>query len=360
MNTNLFTDLYDVKERMFHKRSREEEIMLLRDEVETCIEKQKPTSHLPYLMFKMTNRCNSDCEYCPHAISRMRGQEIRDIPIDIIMKSIDEAAQLHCTAITINGGEPLTRPEIYDIIDRIIGHEIVPVLMTNGLLLPEMWDKLGEAGLRYVIVSFDSLNKEVYEKQRGCSYERALAGIDAAVKMKEKYGAEVHVSAVLTKDNQDDFIQLVKYMTERGIKCHISPFHNYLQLEEQISITERKKIEELVETLLQMKKEGFLIASSTGFIRHLVSFFCDGKNVPDGYPCKIGYTNLFIDAYMNVRPCWSEAIGPVGKLGEDSLVDIWNSAKMQDCRNRMLDCQCEGCWYMCTGEVTMMLDHQLG
>ena len=178
--------------------------------------------------------------------------------------------------------------------------------------------------------------------------------------MKEKYGAEVHVSAVLTKDNQDDFIQLVKYMTERGIKCHISPFHNYLQLEEQISITERKKIEELVETLLQMKKEGFLIASSTGFIRHLVSFFCDGKNVPDGYPCKIGYTNLFIDAYMNVRPCWSEAIGPVGKLGEDSLVDIWNSAKMQDCRNRMLDCQCEGCWYMCTGEVTMMLDHQLG
>lgn len=359
MNGNLFSDLYRVKENMFGKDTAEHEIAALRRQVGESIESGEP-GPLHYLMFKLTNRCNSDCEYCPHALSRMKGKEKSDIPLDIILKTIREADELGATAIAVNGGEPLTRPDILLIIKTIIDNGIVPVLMTNGLLLPEMWRELGELGLKYVIISFDSIIKEVYEKQRGCSFEKALAGIDAAVKMRETFeNMEIHVSSVLTKQNQDDFIQLVKFMTERGIKIHISPFHDYLQLNEKISITERESIEQLVETLLSMKREGYLIASSAGFIRHLVDFFCGGANVPADYKCKIGYTNLFIDAQMNVRPCWSEYIGPVGVLGKDSLKEIWYSERMQVLRGKMLECRCEGCWYMCTGEVTMLLDNML-
>lgn len=360
MSGNLFTDLYDVKENMFQGAIAADEIASLREQVAACIDGHCKPDNLHYLMFKMTNRCNSDCEYCPHAISRTQNEVKNDISKEIILKTIHEAAKLGTTAISVNGGEPLTRPDIYEIIQTIIDEGIVPVLMTNGLLLPAMWDRLGSMGLKYIIISFDSLSKEIYEKQRGCSFEKALAGIDAAVKMMEKYSdVEVHVSAVLTKDNQDNFIHLVEYMTERGIKIHISPFHNYLQLKEELSISERDKIEALVDRLLKMKSEGYLIASSSGFIKHLTAFFCEGKNVPDDYLCKIGYTNLFIDAHMNVRPCWSEVIGPVGVLGQNSLIDIWNSDQMQKCREKMLHCACEGCWYMCTGEVTMLLDDML-
>lgn len=360
MSGNLFTDLYVVKENMFHKATAENEINALRNQVSDCIENDKKPNKLHYLMFKMTNRCNSDCEYCPHAISRTKNEVKNDIPKDIILKTIHEAGQLGTTAISVNGGEPLTRPDIYEIIQAIIDEGIVPVLMTNGLLLPAMWDKLGAMGLKYVIISFDSMIKEVYEKQRGCSFEKALEGIEAAVKMMEKYdNMEVHVSSVLTRDNQEDFINLVEYMTSKGIKIHISPFHNYLQLKEEISISERDKIEALVSRLLKMKEDGYLIASSSGFIKHLTEFFAEGKNVPDNYLCKIGYTNLFVDAHMNVRPCWSEAIGPVGVLGENSLQEIWKSERMQECRRKMLKCACEGCWYMCTGEVTMLLDDLL-
>lgn len=356
MSGNLFTDLYQVKQTMFGKNSAEE-ITALRREVSEAIRISSRPERLHYLMFKMTNRCNSDCEYCPHAISRA-GREVKnDIPKELILQTIHEAGQLGATAISVNGGEPLVRPDICEIISAIIHEGIVPVLMTNGLLLPKMWRQLGELGLKYVIISFDSLIKEVYEKQRGCSFEQALAGIEAAAEMMRIFAkVEVHVSAVLTRDNQDDFIHLINFMSERGIKIHISPFHNYLQLEEEISITERDKISWLVDTLLEMKRSGSLIASSAGFIQHLTEFFCGGKTVPEGYRCKIGYTNLFVDAHMNVRPCWSEAIGPVGVLGRDSLTNIWNSARMQDCRQKMLECRCEGCWYMCTGEVSMLLD----
>ena len=357
MSGNLFTDLYQVKASMFGGQSGAEEVAALRQEVLGTIAADGKPEKLRYLMFKMTNRCNSDCEYCPHAIRRTGNEIKNDISKEIILQTIQEAAQLGADAISVNGGEPLVRSDILEIIQAIINAGIVPVLMTNGLLLPKMWRQLGESGLKYVIISFDSLVKEVYEKQRGCSFEQALAGIDAAVQMQKTFpNVEVHVSSVLTRDNQDDFIQLVKFMSDRGIKIHISPFHNYLQLEEEISITKREEIETLVEKLLEMKRNGYLIASSAGFIRHLTEFFCGGKTVPDGYQCKIGYTNLFVDAHQNVRPCWSEAIGPVGVLGQDSLVDIWNSPLMQACRKKMLACRCEGCWYMCTGEVTMLLD----
>lgn len=360
MAGNLFTDLYNVKQNMFHSDSEEKEISELRKDVARCIDTHHKPNRLRYLMFKMTNRCNSDCEYCPHAISRIQNEVKNDISKEIIIQTIHEAAQLGVEAISVNGGEPLTRPDIYEIIKTIIDNGIVPVLMTNGLLLPSMWDKLGALGLKYVIISFDSLIKEVYEKQRGCSFEKAMEGIEAAVRMKNKYpNIEVHVSSVLTKDNVDDFIDLIKFMTSKGIKVQISPFHNYLKIDKEISIKERDKIESLVATLLKMKEEGYLIASSTGFIKHLTAFFIEGKIIPDNYICKIGYTNLFIDAHMNVRPCWSESIGAVGVLGENSLAEIWNSNQMQICREKMLRSACEGCWYMCTGEVTMMLDNLL-
>ena len=62
MSGNLFSDLYVVKETMFHQASAEEEISALRNEVEADIAADRCPEKLRYLMFKMTNRCNSDCE----------------------------------------------------------------------------------------------------------------------------------------------------------------------------------------------------------------------------------------------------------------------------------------------------------
>lgn len=360
MPGNLFTDLYSVKENMYHIMPANDEVIELRNQIKQDIKADLQPEKLHYLLFKMTNRCNSNCKYCPQAISRMQDIDKFDVPLHLVKKTIREAAELGATAVAINGGEPLVRGDVNEIISEIVDNKMVPVLMTNGLLLPQMWEQIGDLGLRYVIISFDSIIKDIYEDQRGCSFERAMNGIEAALKLKEKYkDTEVHVSSVLTKNNHEDFINLVKFMSDKGIKIHISPLHDYLNIGGGLNKIDRGKMEKLVDTLLRMKSEGYLIASASGFIKHLVDFFCEGKLMPDNYECKVGYTNLFIDALMNVRPCWDDSMGVVGKLGEQSLKDIWHSEKMQSCRKRMLQCQCDGCWYMCTGEVTMMLDDML-
>ena len=260
-------------------------------------------------------------------------------------------------AVILSGGEPLLRREIYGSISYLCEKKIVPVLLTNGTLLPDTWEKLGEAGLRYVIISIDSVDPEIYEKHRGISFRKAEAGIDAAIRMMERFpGTEVHVSAVLERDNFRGFSQLVKYMNDRNIKVQISPLHDFFRIDTTVLPEERRTVTEFTEKVLAYKQQGGLISSSEGFIRHLPEFFCEGHYLPKDFVCKVGYNSLFIDALLNVKCCWDQAFEPLGNIREHSIRDIWYGEKMQEYRKRMLSCKCSGCWYMCTAENTLILD----
>lgn len=356
MDSNLFTDIYRVREVLYGENF-EASTKSLACEVQENIARQRAPEKIRYLLLKTTNRCNSDCEYCSHAVNRIPQELKCDIPFEIIEKTIKEAAEMGVDAISISGGEPLIRSDIIDIVKKTVDCKIIPVLLTNGLLLEKKWDQLGHAGLRYIIISIDSVDKEIYEKQRGAKFSQAVAGIDAALKMRDKYGnVEIHVSAVLTKDNQEDFLRLLKYMNDRKIKVQISPYHKREDDEEDYSIVDRKRIETLIHQLIQMKQNGYLIANSETFLMHLPDFFCGHKVMPEGFACKVGYTSLAIDTYMNIKPCWSYLYKPIGNLKENTLREIWESEKMQSFRNKMMRCECEGCWYLCTSEVCMMLN----
>lgn len=353
---NLFTDMYAMREFYFVE-NKNIAIKNVQKDVARAIENDDYPINLRYLLFKLTNYCNSNCAYCSHAINRSVPEKKYVIPHELVMKTIEDAAKMGVQAISLSGGEPLLRKDIVSIIKKVIECKIIPVLLTNGLLLDHFWDELGAAGLRYIVISIDSVNQCVYEKQRGASFEMAMAGIEAARKLRDKYGyAEIHVSAVLTKDNHEDFMNLVTYMRSRDIKVQVIPYHKRQNDAENFSIKDENKIKELASCLIEIKKESRTIANSVGFLKHLPDFFIKGKILPDDFVCKVGYTNLCIDAYMDVKPCWSYRFKPLGNLGENSLPELWASEKMQQYRKRMLKGKCEGCWYLCTTEICMMLD----
>lgn len=355
---NLFTDMYCLREKLYFENANNL-IREVKEDVAYAIQEDSVPNKLRYLLFKLTNMCNSNCIYCSHAIGRQPQEEKYTVSHDIVIRTIKEAAEMGVQAISVSGGEPLLREDIVDIIRTIVDYKMIPVLLTNGLLLDKYWDILGEAGLRYIVISLDSVNKNIYETQRGANFERALSGIDAAMKLREKYGdAEIHVSAVLTENNHEDFMQLVDFMRERKIKVQVIPYHKRENDIKDYSIKEQNRISELTHKLIEIKKESQTIANSIGFLRHLPDFFCKGKTIPEDFVCKVGYTNLCIDAYMDVKPCWSYLFEPIGNLNKNSLYEMWNSEKLQIYRKRMLEKKCEGCWYLCTSEICMMLDNE--
>ena len=302
-----------------------------------------------FLMLKVTGGCNSDCSYCAYSASQAKYRRQGDISLGSIQSIARQAGELGVVAVGINGGEPLIRRDFPEIVKAFVGQGVAPILMTNGLWLPRYWDELGACGLNYIVISFDSLKKEHYELHRGAKLEEALAGIEAAVAMRRKYkDVIIHVTAVLTRHNAQDMEELVEFMSGQGIWVEIGAYqHQEFQQEDTMSMEVRREAEELIQKLLRMKREGYLVSNSEEYLSHIPDFFLEGKKTPNNYECLVGQSILFVDDYLNVKPCSSPELHVVGNLEHQRLKDIWGCGRMEGYRARMRKADCGGCWYLC-------------
>ena len=92
--------------------------------------------------------------------------------------------------ILFSGGEPLTRPDLTDLIRHAVRRGMRAVISTNGTLITK--DKAAELkdlGLSYVGISLDGM-KELHDRFRGVSgtFEKALTGVDNCMEAGLKVG----------------------------------------------------------------------------------------------------------------------------------------------------------------------------
>ena len=352
---SIYNSANELREMLFGEKHLEQSHTALNEAIRTSLESGKITVPPRYLMLKVTNYCNSNCCYCGHAVSRS-AQEIKsEVSFDVLQRTVQQAAELGVYAATMTGGEPLLRDDMPALAEYMLSKGIVPVLLTNALLLPKKWEELGEAGLRYLIISIDSLDPETYRLQRGAELAQALQGLRAAQAMRERFGdVKLHVTTVITRHNIAELPFFVRAMSQDNIAVQFSPYHHYFHgREDVLSPKDEVELKASVGELLQMKREGYLIAGTTEYISQIPDFFLR-RRVPEGYRCLTGYLAMFVDAYSNVRPCWSSCFEPVGNLAEQSLSDIWYGDVYAQDRKKMFHCACEGCWYLCTGELTTL------
>lgn len=310
-----------------------------------------------YMMMKITNRCNSDCVYCNHARSRAALEVKQEIPLERLQRIIDEGVSLGVKAISLSGGEPLVRDDVEIVVKQIADNNVIPVLLTNGFFLKSRALSLYESGLRYFIVSLDSLDSRDYRVQRRVEIGPVMEGIDAVSGlMRTDETVKLHITPVITAKNILQMPALTEYFSERGVSVQFSPYHRFVfNREDELAMFDADAAEQTIDKLLRMKQEGFLIANSSAFLRHFKDFLCRGRVVPEHYRCLAGYSTIYVDTYENVRTCWSGGFEPVDNLRRRSLSDIWYSSGYMTLRKRMERGECPGCWLLCTGELTMLL-----
>ncbi len=311
-----------------------------------------------YMMMKITNYCNSDCVYCNHARSRVQNEAKDSIALERVRSIISQAIELGVKAISISGGEPLVRGDVEQMVKQIAENNVVPVLLTNGTLLKDRAQSLYDNGLRYFIISLDSLDGDEYFAQRGVEIGPVLEGIEAVKKLKEKDSTvKIHITPVVTAKNILHMPEMVRCFSAQGISVQFSPYHRFIfNRKDELADFDQEDVNRTIDTLLQMKEEKYLIANSAAFLRHFKDFMCKGKILPDHYSCLAGYSTVYVDTYENVLPCWSGGIGVVGSLKSRPLSEIWYGREYAEIRKRMLACRCAGCWLLCTGELTMLVN----
>src|SRR5688572_609539 len=82
----------------------------------------------------------------------------KPVPIDEMYRRLAYSAAFGTSIITISGGEPLMRPELDLVIERIRTHGMVAGMITNGYVLTaERIQRLNRAGRDHLQISIDNV-----------------------------------------------------------------------------------------------------------------------------------------------------------------------------------------------------------
>lgn len=121
------------------------------------------------ISWNLTKRCNLNCDHCYLDADFRGGLRTDELDTQQCFKVIDQIAEVNPNAFLIlTGGEPLLRPDIYEIIRYAADKKFMVVLGTNGTLINHANAvKIKEAGAHGVGISIDSMDPGKHDKFRG-------------------------------------------------------------------------------------------------------------------------------------------------------------------------------------------------
>src|SRR6202049_595157 len=140
------------------------------------------TSHPVLAQIVPARFCNLSCGYCNEY-----DKVSEPVPLEEMVRRIDHLGRLGTAMIGISGGEPLTHPQLDDIIRRMRGTGAIAGMITNGYLLNvERIERLNQAGLDHLQISIDNLVPDEVSK-------KSLKVLDKKLQMLAEH-AEFHVN----------------------------------------------------------------------------------------------------------------------------------------------------------------------
>jgi len=206
-----------------------------------------------HLDLEASRSCNLRCPMCPRTIKIERGEELDegDMDFELYKKIVDEGAREGLYSIKLSYlGEPLVCKDLVKMVAYAKEKGIIDVMFnTNGALLTEDVSKeLINAGLDKIFISFDSVDKEKYEKIRvGTTFDRVFGNVKNFVKLRDELNSLspiVRVSMTVMQENKDEVLDYMKLWAPIvdliGFGDYINPQQKDSKAQER-SITERKQ-----------------------------------------------------------------------------------------------------------------------
>ena len=127
------------------------------------------TFALPLAVFFPTSRCNSRCVSCDWWQASGEG-DLTPAEVDGVARAL---AALGTRTVLFSGGEPLLRPEVFEMAAHFAARGITLHLHTSGVLLERFASQVASTFAR-VIVSLDAADEERYRAVRGVAALQTL------------------------------------------------------------------------------------------------------------------------------------------------------------------------------------------
>ncbi|MBS1854637.1 MAG: radical SAM protein [Acidobacteria bacterium] len=241
-----------------------------------------------------TAKCNLYCPMCPRETHK---QPKTDMAEDVFETLVREAGHTAEHMMLIGLGEPFMDPHIFRRIEFCHEHSISTLLSTNGTFLDEALSaKVLASPLEQITLSFDGAKKETFEFYRkGAKFEKVRDNFVRFAKMKHARGSRLQV-----------VVQMVRMEGNAGEVDDFLRFWGAIPGIDQLRVKED-------ETNLMRPDAGHASADW----RHPCHYLWRGP--------------MYIKENGDVFPCCQSYMldgKPVGRIGEQPLVRIWNSPEM--------------------------------
>ena len=292
----------------------------------------------PVVIWNLIRRCNLTCKHC-YSISADK-DFAGELSTAEVFRVMDELKAFRVPALILSGGEPLLRPDIFEISARSKAMGFFTALSSNGTLIDApMFERIREIGYDYVGVSLDGLGAthDKFRRMKG-AFDLSLAGI----RLCREAGLKVGVRYTMTQDNFQDLPGLLKLVEDEGIDRFYFSHLNYAgrgnknRKDDALHQMTRSAMDLLFDTCWEYQQKG------------LQKEFTTGNNDADGvyllywlrkrFPEKVGHIReklvqwggnssgvnvANIDNLGNVHPDTMWWHHTLGNVRERSFGDIW-------------------------------------
>ncbi|MBF0261512.1 MAG: heme d1 biosynthesis radical SAM protein NirJ [Magnetococcales bacterium] len=171
-----------------------------------------PVEGGPVIVWNLIRRCNLTCAHC-YAASADRPYA-GELTFEACIRVLEDLRANGVSALILSGGEPLLRPDLFEIAASAKGMGFYLGLSSNGTLMdPAMAKRIAGAGFDYVGVSLDGLEAN-HDRMRGMvgAFRRSVAGIGHC----RAEGVKAGIRFTPTRDNINDLPGLFELMQAEG------------------------------------------------------------------------------------------------------------------------------------------------
>jgi AdoMet-dependent heme synthase len=287
---------------------------------------------VPLVMsWNVTRECNMKCSHC--YINATEGKLCNELTTKEGKALIDQICEVSHPLLILSGGEPLLRPDIYELIEYGSSKGLKMGLGSNGSLIDDAVAlKLKTAGIATVSISIDAHLAAQHDEFRGVAgaWQKAVN----ACKALRKNGVLVQVNTTLTHENYDQIDDIMSLAEGIGVEN----FHLFFLVPtgrgtKLTDISPQKYEDMITTTFAKVSKHTLNVRPSCApqFMRIAQDMGLDMRQWIRGCIAGMYYCRIYPNG--DVTPCPYLPI-KLGNVREQSFKDIWfNSPVFKALRN---------------------------
>lgn len=175
----------------------------------------------PVVAWNITRTCNLKCVHC---YSNSDAQKYSgELTTAEAKKFIDDCADFKVPVLLLSGGEPLIRPDVFELVEYAKMRGIRTTFSTNGTLIDmETAKRIKALDVGYVGISLDGLG-DANDKFRGKSgaFEKALQGIRNCLEIGQRVGLRFTINRYNFHDLENIFTLIKEEQIPRVCFYHL-------------------------------------------------------------------------------------------------------------------------------------------